>query len=144
MKKCPLCNAEDETVVFKSRQWRVIRVKDKNYPAYFRVIVNDHYEELTDLPEALSQELMQAVLEVEKSLRTHLNPKKINVASLGNQVSHVHWHVIARFENDAHFPGSIWDKQVREVPQKQLDDWKKQVDAMAGKLSHALFKLSTQ
>jgi diadenosine tetraphosphate (Ap4A) HIT family hydrolase len=27
---------------------------------------------------------------------------------LGNQVPHLHWHVIPRFADDAHFPDAIW------------------------------------
>jgi diadenosine tetraphosphate (Ap4A) HIT family hydrolase len=32
----------------------------------------------------------------------------MNLASLGNQVPHLHWHVIPRFEDDAHFPDPVW------------------------------------
>jgi diadenosine tetraphosphate (Ap4A) HIT family hydrolase len=33
---------------------------------------------------------------------------KMNLASLGNQTPHVHWHVVPRFRDDRHFPGPIW------------------------------------
>jgi diadenosine tetraphosphate (Ap4A) HIT family hydrolase len=52
--------------------------------------------------------LMGVVFAVERSLRILMNPDKINLASLGNQVPHLHWHVIARFTDDRHFPASIW------------------------------------
>ena len=35
-------------------------------------------------------------------------PDKMNLASLGNLVPHLHWHVIPRFENDPHLSAAIW------------------------------------
>ena len=52
--------------------------------------------------------LMTVVWAVEAALRQVLDPVKINLASLGNQVPHLHWHVIPRFEDDAHFPDAVW------------------------------------
>ena len=51
---------------------------------------------------------MNAVVEVEQVLRSLLKPSKINLAALGNMVPHLHWHVIARFDWDSHYPGSVW------------------------------------
>ena len=42
------------------------------------------------------------------ALRQLYKADKINLASLGNVVPHVHWHVIARFSDDGHFPDAIW------------------------------------
>lgn len=52
--------------------------------------------------------MMSAVFRVEAALRAVLKPDKINLASLGNMVPHVHWHVIPRFVDDRHFPDAIW------------------------------------
>jgi len=41
-------------------------------------------------------------------LRNVLKPHKINLAEFGNMTPHLHWHVIARNLDDAHFPNSIW------------------------------------
>ncbi|MEF1435558.1 hypothetical protein QWU86_12095, partial [Neisseria gonorrhoeae] len=38
----------------------------------------------------------------------------------GNQVPHVHWHVIPRFSNDAHFPLPIWAPRQRTVSEAML------------------------
>ena len=58
---------------------------------------------------------MEMVYQVEAAMRQVFRPAKINLASLGNVVPHLHWHVIARFENDADFcPAPIWAAPVRE------------------------------
>lgn len=40
-------------------------------------------------------------------------PKKINIASFGNYLPHVHWHIMARFEEDAYFPEPMWGTKQR-------------------------------
>ena len=57
---------------------------------------------------------MEVVATVERALRQHLQPTKINLAALGNMVPHLHWHVIARFEWDSHFPAPVWAAGQRE------------------------------
>jgi len=47
----------------------------------------------------------------------HLQPDKVNLASLGNAVPHLHWHVIGRFAWDSHFPGAVWAQ-----PQRPSED----------------------
>ncbi|MET0207803.1 MAG: HIT domain-containing protein, partial [Burkholderiaceae bacterium] len=44
-----------------------------------------------------------------------LAPAKINLAALGNMVPHLHWHVIARFDWDSHFPNPVWGERKRSV-----------------------------
>ena len=42
------------------------------------------------------------------------------MASLGNVVQHLHWHVIPRFEDDAHFPAPVWAQAVRQTDEAIL------------------------
>ena len=112
---CPLCQpAAPEHVLWQDGRCRVILVEDAAYPAFCRVIWREHIAEMSDLTEADRQHLMRVVLAVETALRTHLRPDKINLASFGNQVPHLHWHVIARFHDDRHFPDSVWAAPRRE------------------------------
>lgn len=105
---CPLCQPSSEQILWRDTVLRVIRVDDPDYPAFCRVILNRHVKEMTDLPADERQRFMQAVYAVETALRELLVPDKINLASLGNQVPHLHWHVIPRFVDDRHFPDPVW------------------------------------
>lgn len=105
---CPLCQTHNEEVLWCDASLRVIRVNDPVYPGFCRVILNRHVQEMTDLPPAERMHLMQAVFAVEAALHELMHPDKINLASLGNQVPHLHWHVIPRFTDDAHFPDPVW------------------------------------
>lgn len=86
----------------------MVSAGDPDYPGFLRVIWNDHVREMTDLALAERDHCLRVVFAVERALRDALQPDKINVASLGNQVPHVHWHVIPRFADDAHFPDPVW------------------------------------
>ena len=65
---------------------------------------------------------MDAVYATESALRELLSPDKINLASLGNAVPHLHWHVIPRWRDDRHFPKSIWAAPERPTAAPRLVD----------------------
>jgi diadenosine tetraphosphate (Ap4A) HIT family hydrolase len=98
MAGCELCEQEGGIPVFRNEALRVIRAQDADHPAFYRVIWNAHVAEWTDLPPPDRSRIMQAVAKVEGVLRESLKPTKVNLASLGNVVPHLHWHVIARFD----------------------------------------------
>ncbi|MFT3857898.1 MAG: HIT family protein [Aquabacterium sp.] len=102
-------------LVWLGEKLRVIRAEEADHPAFYRVIWNDHVAEWTDLVPADRSHLMQAVAKVETVLREHLKPTKVNLASLGNVVPHLHWHVIARFDWDARWPAPVWAPRQRDV-----------------------------
>jgi diadenosine tetraphosphate (Ap4A) HIT family hydrolase len=110
---CELCAQPGGDVVWRGDMLRVVLVDDANYPGFCRVIWNAHAREMTDLSAEDRTYLMNIVWQVEAAVREILQPHKINVASLGNVVPHVHWHVIPRFEDDAHFPAPIWAEAKR-------------------------------
>ncbi|AVP58613.1 HIT family protein [Pulveribacter suum] len=105
---CPLCAAEGGTVLWRGEQLRVIHVDEPGFPAFYRVVWNAHVAEFSDLAEGQRQHCMQAVALVEQALREHAQPDKVNLASLGNVVPHLHWHVIARHAWDSHWPAPLW------------------------------------
>ena len=112
---CELCRAAGGVLVFQSAHWRVIRAEDAAFPAFYRVVWRAHVAEWSDLSPPDQAALMGAVGAVERVLRDALAPTKINLASLGNVVPHLHWHVIARFDWDSHFPAPVWASPAREV-----------------------------
>jgi diadenosine tetraphosphate (Ap4A) HIT family hydrolase len=111
---CELCDTRGGTVLWEDQHLRVVHVADADYSGYCRVIWNVHVAEMTDLDEASRAHCMRAVYAAESLLREWLRPDKINLASLGNFTPHLHWHVIARFSDDAHFPQAIWGPRQRD------------------------------
>ena len=116
---CPLCTTDGGLVVARTSQFRIVRVVDgdeaRRFPAFYRLIWNAHVAEFSDLPDTDRHACMDAVTEIERTLRSLLAPTKVNLASLGNVVPHLHWHVIARFDWDSHFPQPVWGTAQRVV-----------------------------
>lgn len=111
---CPLCLDEGGETVLRTDLLRVVLVDEPDYPGYCRVILNDHVREMTDLDAHAIARLMGVVLAVEDAQRAVLAPLKINLASFGNMTPHLHWHVIPRWADDAHFPQPVWGARQRE------------------------------
>jgi diadenosine tetraphosphate (Ap4A) HIT family hydrolase len=111
---CPLCRDAGGLLVANTPLWRVVRVTDTPaFPAFYRLIWNRHAAEFSELGAAERADCMEGVARIEAVLRQALQPSKINLASLGNVVPHLHWHLIARFEGDSHFPNPIWGEGKR-------------------------------
>ena len=119
---CPLCTAENERILWQDDRSRVILVEGEDYPGYCRVIWRQHLAEMTDLSEEERNYLMGIVFAVESLLRQQLGAEKINLAALGNQVPHLHWHVIPRFSDDPTFPDAIWAPPRRTTVHNQIID----------------------
>ncbi len=128
---CPLCQPDTAgNVLWSDALCRVIWVDDASYPGFCRVILNAHVKEMTDLPSDQRQHLMTVVFAVESAVRDIVQPDKINLASLGNMVPHVHWHVIPRWADDSNFPDAIWAPARRAVSTRVLAaDFRQQIQA---------------
>jgi len=102
-------------VVLRDDLLRVVLVDEADLPGFVRVIVNAHVKEMSDLDAGARSRLMRVVCAAEEVVREVLAPLKINLASLGNVVPHVHWHVIPRFADDAFYPQAIWGTRQRDT-----------------------------
>ena len=51
---------------------------------------------------------------IEKKMLSYYQPEKINLASFGNMLPHVHWHISARFKEDSYFPEPMWGEVQRK------------------------------
>jgi diadenosine tetraphosphate (Ap4A) HIT family hydrolase len=119
---CELCNAAGGEVLWKDDFCRVVLVEDADYPGLCRVILEQHVKEMTDLPPGERARLMGVVFAVEAAVREASVPDKINLASLGNAVPHLHWHVIPRWRDDRNFPQPIWAEAARDASRRARPD----------------------
>jgi diadenosine tetraphosphate (Ap4A) HIT family hydrolase len=118
--KCSLCSTEGGNTIWQDASFRVVAFQDAKLPGYLRIISQQHVKEMTDFTQAQQAQLFQLMMACERLMRETLQPDKINLASLGNQTPHMHWHVIARWKDDAFFPDSIWSNAYRETDQELL------------------------
>ncbi len=83
-------------------------MRDSRWPWLVLVPQRDAITEVFDLTP-----LDQAMLTFEQNLvasalKNITGAAKINIGALGNIVSQLHVHIIARFEGDTNWPGPIW------------------------------------
>jgi diadenosine tetraphosphate (Ap4A) HIT family hydrolase len=131
---CPLCSGDGGTLICRTPHYRVVFAEQAGYPAWVRVIWNAHVKEMSDLSAVHQTILMQAVFAVEAQLRRVLNPHKVNLACFGNMVPHLHWHLVPRWADDAHWPQPTWGMQQREG----VAHGAAQLQALAGAIRVAL------
>lgn len=87
---------------------------EQAYPGYCILLLKDHQEQLDQLPLERQSRLWDDVARVASGLRREFGPSRINYACLGNFLTHVHWHVIPRYENDPEPQHPIWVRPVGE------------------------------
>ncbi len=131
---CPLCEGPGGRLVLQTPRWRLIHASEPGFPAFYRVVWNEHVAEFSDLPAQDRAECLDAVVAVEEALRRRLAPAKVNLATLGNVVPHLHWHVIARFADDSHFPGPVWAPAQRAVDAARCEEISSQLPALEHEL----------
>jgi diadenosine tetraphosphate (Ap4A) HIT family hydrolase len=87
---------------------RVLLMNDSRYPWLILVPRQDQVVEITELAAADQAILMGEIARASTLLRGLFDPRRINVAALGNMVAQLHVHVIARFETDDAWPKPVW------------------------------------
>jgi diadenosine tetraphosphate (Ap4A) HIT family hydrolase len=135
---CELCESTGGELLHQAAQFRVVLIDDDNYPGFCRVIWQDHVKEVTDLPELDRMLLMDVLWQVELVVREVMQPEKINLASFGNMVPHLHWHVIPRYTDDAYFPQPVWGQPQRAPQPAALKVRRESLDALRVKMGQRL------
>lgn len=105
---CPLCALPAGQILWQDELVCVINPGENRIPGFTRVVLKKHIAEMSALSEKERIHVMNAVNAVETLMLRMMRPDKVNLASLGNMVPHLHWHVIPRWKNDPWFPDSVW------------------------------------
>ncbi len=111
-----------EQVIYENSMIRV-EIEEFEIP-WLKIFTIDNIKEFSQCSVALRLEILRVLDICEKQMLEYFIPDKINIASFGNYVPHVHFHIQARFKNDSYFPEPTWGKKQRESTLK-LKDLKK-------------------
>jgi len=113
----------------------VFLADEQTYRGYCLVFMADHAEQLDEVPIDRQVRLWEDVARLAAALRAELAPTRINFASLGNFLAHVHWHVIPRYGDDPEPLHPIW---VRPLAERRLALPAPERDALIGRLRRRL------
>ena len=81
---------------------------------WLKIFTQSPYKEMSEVPSEIRLEIYTLLDTIEKEMIAYYQPTKINIASFGNYMPHVHWHIMARFENDSYYPEPMWGTKQRQ------------------------------
>lgn len=92
---------------------------------WFLVIPKVEVTEIIDLGVEDQRKLWEEVAAVSELLKENSKFDKLNIGSLGNMVSYLHVHIVARSSDDRAWPGAIWGTQAqKEFDINRVGFWK--------------------
>lgn len=90
-----------------------IEIHESQIP-WLKIFTHVPHKEFSECSSEEKKMVWEALDIIEKEMLEYFKPTKINIASFGNMLPRVHWHIMARFENDSYFPEPMWGLKQRE------------------------------
>ncbi len=90
-----------------------IEVETSEVP-WLKIFTKEEKKEFSECMVKTRKEVFRVLHIIEREMLDYYSPEKINIASFGNMLPQVHWHIMARFENDSYFPEPVWGDKQRE------------------------------
>ena len=88
---------------------------EKSEIPWLKIFTKLPYREMSEVPPETKRQIYTLLDLIEREMLSYYKPTKINIASFGNYMPHVHWHIMARFEEDSYFPEPMWGVKQREA-----------------------------
>ncbi len=109
-----------------------IEVHEATIP-WLKIFAKKSCREMSECDEATKREIWRLLDLIEKEMIAFFKPDKINIASFGNYLPQVHWHIMACFKEDSHFPEPMWGE-----PQREGKDFTQRMDLFLERLKERL------
>jgi diadenosine tetraphosphate (Ap4A) HIT family hydrolase len=114
-------------------------MNDAHYPWLILVPRRNNLTEVYQLSSEDQAQLLRESSWLSQALKRAFNADKMNVANLGNVVSQLHWHIVARHSTDAAWPGPIWGKNpVQHYSVQALKERLEQLHALLAQADSSL------
>ena len=100
--------AADTVIAGRFKLSLCLLVNDARYPWCILVPQREGISEIYQLPEDDQYQLQRESSRLAEAMMTLFTADKMNLAALGNLVPQLHLHHVARYRDDAAWPGPIW------------------------------------
>ena len=87
---------------------RVFLHEDQFFPGWVFLVLTRHAVELYDLEARERAAMIEEVNRLARALARVYRPAKMNYELLGNQVPHIHWHLVPRLPDDPEPRWPVW------------------------------------
>lgn len=102
--------AQDTVLVGRFELSTLLLHKDSQFPWCILVPRRENVQEVHHLSEMDAQQLMRESCRLAEVMTDLYSPKKMNIAAIGNIVSQLHVHHVARSVDDAAWPYPVWGR----------------------------------
>jgi len=109
-----------------------IEIHESEIP-WLKVFSKKPHKEFSQCSSEEKRAIFDALDTIEKMMLEYYRPEKINIASFGNMLPHLHWHIMARFKEDSYFPEPMWGAKQREAS-LQLPSFDNFLELLRGRL----------
>ncbi|HLK71125.1 MAG TPA: HIT family protein [Steroidobacteraceae bacterium] len=123
---CPLCRPRVELsnglyLVRQLTSCTLYLARDQRYRGTCRAIYDlRHVNRIDELTEPEWRQLAVELWHSQRAVMRTFGSDHINLASLGNEVPHLHWHLIPRYRGDGLWGAPIWRADPASVPERTL------------------------
>jgi diadenosine tetraphosphate (Ap4A) HIT family hydrolase len=112
---CPLCEKlnrldqlpEDE-VVWQFPHSVALLGPWQYHTGYCVLVARTHVAELHHLPDDERRAYLDEMCQLARAIDVTFRPRKMNYEALGNQVTHLHWHLFPRRHDDPETLKAVW------------------------------------
>lgn len=111
----------DTTVVLDLPLCRLLMMRAVDHPWLILVPRQPDLVEILDLSDHDRRWLFDEIARVAEALKAETGADKLNIGALGNVVSQLHVHVIARFRDDPAWPNPVWGRPAVRPRGPELD-----------------------
>lgn len=139
-KLCEFCNlvqnkGQDRSLIVTGKTSSLFLNYNQNHKGRCLAVLHKHHETLDDLPPTLSIGFYTDMLRYYQSISLAFRPARVNVALLGNRVSHLHWHLIPRYLGEANIDMPPWPTEENFLDDREFEEVIKTMQTAFEKLS---------
>lgn len=106
---CKNCNFQLFNPVHEFNHSNLVFYNDSRFRGRCILSLKKHFDNWEDVDEESLLGLMKESQQAVRAIKKATGCKRVNIASLSNQVAHIHLHLIPRFPDEEEFPnGAPW------------------------------------
>jgi diadenosine tetraphosphate (Ap4A) HIT family hydrolase len=138
---CEMCarnealrSGRDPWLIADFEQSVVVLSGNQALPGWCVLQLKEHVEHLAELPIARQEHLFGEVARVAAAIRSVFpnsgkggGPPRINNGCLGNQVAHIHWHVVPRHADDPDPLNPVWHRPAETLRGSMREDQRREL-----------------
>ncbi len=107
---------QDAAFIAELNESYAVLADDQRWEGWCVLLLKEHHEHLADLTHDRQARLFIDVARVADAIRRAFSPARLNYECLGNQMPHIHWHIIPRYSSERRARETVWVRPAGDAP----------------------------